>query len=259
MSRKLGARAAATGLADAGLADAGSSRVIVSVGAVVVGGGLAAALALGFGATRHVAVSEKAPGAAAQLANSGPAVPPTTLSAHTAPMATIPAWKAKLLHIPPPLTPSQMAQQRQQILNFTKNLANNTPNTNPNVCGPWDYPTTPALKALLAVHGEQIACEKLGTSWVMTTTTASPIEVGQLNCAPPDASCLDGRQNKNLSQFQWSDGPPGHPGGQGNAGLPSFSYPNLTFLTFTPVPFGPPNGRAVYNIVTRTWSLEAAA
>ena len=227
---------------------------------VVVGGALAAALAFGFGATGRVAVSEKAPGAAAQLANSGPAVPPTTLSADTVPMATIPAWKAKLLHIPPPLTPSQMAQHRQQFLNFTKNLLEHpTPNTNPDACGSWAFPTAPALKALLAVHGTPVACEKLGTSWVMTTTTASQIEVGQLNCAPTDASCLDGRQNKNLSQFQWSDGPRGHPGGQGNAGLPSFSYPNLTFLTFTPVPFGPPNGRAVYNIVTRTWSLEAAA
>ena len=75
MSSKLGARSAATGPADEG-----SSRVIVSVGVVVVGGGLAAALALGFGATRHVAVSEKAPGAAAQLANSGPARPTCCLT-----------------------------------------------------------------------------------------------------------------------------------------------------------------------------------
>ncbi|MGC8514299.1 MAG: hypothetical protein ACP5P1_14890 [Acidimicrobiales bacterium] len=255
MGKKLGARSTPPRIKDAG-----SSRVMVSVGVVVVGGGLAAALTFGSGATTNAPGSEKAPGAAAQLANSGPAVPPTTLPANTVPMATIPAWKAKLLHIPPPLTPSQMAQHRQQFLNFIKNLQEHpTPNTNPNACGPWAYPTAPALKALLAAHGTPVACEKLGTSWVMTTTTASRIEVGQLNCAPTDAPCLDGRQNKNLSQFQWSDGPPGHPGGQSNGGLPSFSYPDLTFVTFTPVPFGPPNGRAVYNILTRTWSLEAAA
>ena len=91
----------------------------------------------------------------------------------------------------------------------------------------------------------------------MTTTAASRIEVGQLNGAPTDASCVDGRPSKNLSQLQWSDTAPATRRAEQQS-PPIVLVPKPDFLTFTPVAFAPADGRAVYNLVARTWSLEPA-
>jgi len=81
--------------------------------------------------------------------------------------------------------------------------------TDPNICGPWSSLDSPPMQHLVAVHGEFRGCLKIASGWMVVTTRSSmPGEIGIMDCRSNPA-CLDGRQNRDVSQFAWQSAPSG--------------------------------------------------
>ena len=81
--------------------------------------------------------------------------------------------------------------------------------TDPNICGPWSSLDSPPMQQLVAVHGEFRGCLKIASGWMVVTARSSmPGEIGIMDCGSNPA-CLDGRQNRDVSQFVWQSAPSG--------------------------------------------------
>ena len=81
--------------------------------------------------------------------------------------------------------------------------------TDPNICGPWSSLDSPPMQDLVAVHGEFRGCLKIASGWMVVTARSSmPGEIGIMDCRSNPA-CLDGRQNRDFSQFVWQSAPSG--------------------------------------------------
>ena len=81
--------------------------------------------------------------------------------------------------------------------------------TDPNICGPWSSLDSPPMQHLVAVHGEFRGCLKIASGWMVVTARSSmPGEIGIMDCGSNPA-CLDGRQNRDVSQFAWQSAPNG--------------------------------------------------
>ncbi len=79
----------------------------------------------------------------------------------------------------------------------------------PNICGPWSAANSTEVLAIQAMYGTLDSCLLVDHFWVVTTHTASePAEIGILNCAPTDGTCMNGWQAKDLTTFAWHTAPP---------------------------------------------------
>ena len=81
--------------------------------------------------------------------------------------------------------------------------------TDPDICGSWSSLDSPSMQHLVAVHGEFRGCVKIASGWMVVTARSSvPGEIGIMDCRSNPA-CLDGRQNRDVSQFAWQSAPSG--------------------------------------------------
>jgi hypothetical protein len=81
--------------------------------------------------------------------------------------------------------------------------------TDPNICGPWSSLDSQPVQDLVAVHGDVKGCIKIASGWMIVTARSSmPGEIGIMDCRSNPA-CLDGRQNRDVSQFAWQSAPSG--------------------------------------------------
>lgn len=81
-----------------------------------------------------------------------------------------------------------------------------------NICGPWSNLDSKPMQDLVAVHGDVRACLKIASGWMIVTArwthSSKPGEIGIMDCHS-DPACLDGRQNRDVSQFTWQSAPSG--------------------------------------------------
>jgi hypothetical protein len=84
--------------------------------------------------------------------------------------------------------------------------------TDPNICGRWSSLDSKPMQDLVVVHGDVRACLKIASGWMIVTArwthSSKPGEIGIMDCHS-DPACLDGRQNRDVSQFTWQSAPSG--------------------------------------------------
>jgi hypothetical protein len=101
---------------------------------------------------------------------------------------------------------------RNQALDLSPAAPSTTAATAQNICGPWSNLDSKPMQDLVAVHGDVRACLKIASGWMIVTArwthSSKPGEIGILDCHS-DPACLDGRQNRDVSQFTWQSAPSG--------------------------------------------------